>query len=609
MKNHRFGYPILSTHHRLLNHAWEQDPALFGHCFLYTLAAAFYPFLAVLLPRYLLEELTRPAGARLQALALILGIFFLASAILGFCRHYIKGFCIRRFTLLRLNYAGNLCSKLMTIDYRYMEDAHFFDQYEQSFRATQNNGSGIEGNYAKMFEAPSQILTILILVLLIGSRSPLLLLGLALHLYVSFIVQQKGLRYRFDRREELGHQYRRKSYYANTSADFSYGKDIRLYHLADRILAHFDTAIEGYTQIIRQIENRKLLLSLAALCTLLLSDGLTYGILSFQVFRGQISIADYSMYVSAVLSLTQTATIFLTALASFVQDGQYIHDFFRLSDAPLTSSRGNHLAFSSGTLRVEFRDVTFRYPGTDRDVIRHLNLTIEPGERLAIVGINGAGKSTLVKLMTGLFDPTEGQILINGIPTTEFSREALQEMFSVVFQEIHTFAFPLRENVTCSIAPADDNRVIQALTAAGLREKLASLPKGLDQTMLKIIDPDGTEFSGGEAQKLAIARALYKDGRMVIMDEPTSALDALAEKEIYRSFDRLIAGKTAVYISHRLSSTQFCDKIALFNGEGLAEYGTHEELMALQGEYHHMFTVQGKYYQKGASRHENLEQD
>ena len=165
MKNHRFGYPILSTHRRLLKHAWEQDPALFGHCFLYTLAAAFYPFLAVLLPRYLLEELTRPAGARLQALALILGIFFLASALLGFCRHYIKGFCIRRFTLLRLNYAGNLCSKLMTIDYRYMEDAHFFDQYEQSFRATQNNGSGIEGNYAKMFEAPSQILTILILVL------------------------------------------------------------------------------------------------------------------------------------------------------------------------------------------------------------------------------------------------------------------------------------------------------------------------------------------------------------------------------------------------------------------------------------------------------------
>lgn len=609
MHLHPFGYPILSTHRRLLQHAWQQDRALFGYCFLYTLAAAFYPFLAVLVPRYLLAELTRPEGARIQALLVILVVFFSLSSVLGFVQHIIRGHCKYRFTLLRLNYAGELCHKLMTIDYRYMEDAHFFDQYNQSFQAVQNNDNGIEGNYSKMFEAPSQIITILILVLLIGSQSPILLLGLLLHLFISFLVQQQSLRYAFTRREEIGHQYRRQNYYANTSSDFSYGKDIRLYHLADRILAHFSTAIQGYTQIIRQIENRKLLFSLASLCTLLLSDTLTYGILSLQVWQQQITIADYSMYISAILNLTSIATLFLTSLASLVQDGQYIHDFFRLSDASLTAARGNHPAFHSGTLRVEFRDVSFRYPGTDRDVIRHLNLTIEPGERLAIVGINGAGKSTLVKLMIGLFDPTEGQILINGVPTTDFSREALQEMFSVVFQDIHVMAFSLRENVTCQTGASNDQRVLAALQAAGLGEKLASLPKGLDQVMLKIIDPEGTEFSGGESQKLAIARALYKDGRMVIMDEPTSALDALAEKDIYQRFDQLIQHKTAVYISHRLSSTQFCDKIALFNEQGLAEYGTHKELMALHGEYYHMFTVQGRYYQKGSVSHEYLEQD
>lgn len=500
MHIHPFGYPILSTHRRLLRHAWQQDRALFSYCFLYTLAAAFYPFLAVLVPRYLLAELTRPEGARIQALLIILIVFFSLSSVLGFVQHIIRGHCKFRFTLLRLNYTADLCHKLMTIDYQYMEDAHFFDQYNQSFQAVQNNDNGIEGNYSKMFEAPAQIITILILVLLIGGQSPILLLGLLLHLSISFLVQQRSLQYTFTRREEIGHQYRRQSYYANTSSDFSYGKDIRLYHLADRILAHFSAAIQGYTQIIRQIENRKLLFSLASLCTLLLSDALTYGILSLQVWQQQISIADYSMYISAILSLTSVATLFLTSLASFVQDGQYIHDFFRLSDAPLTAARGDHPAFRSGTLRVEFQNVSFRYPGTERDVIRHLNLTIEPGERLAIVGINGAGKSTLVKLMTGLFDPTEGQILIHGIPTTDFSREALQEMFSVVFQDIHVMAFSLRENVTCQTGASNDPRVLAALRAAGLGEKLASLSKGLDQVMLKIIDPEGTEFSAAKAR-------------------------------------------------------------------------------------------------------------
>jgi len=213
----------------------------------------------------------------------------------------------------------------------------------------------------------------------------------------------------------------------------------------------------------------------------------------------------------------------LTALASFVQDGQYVHDFFTFLDSDFYTTGGTREALTSGTLEVEFRDVSFRYPGTDKDIFRHLNLTIHSGERLAVVGVNGAGKSTLVKLMTGLFDPTHGSILINGIPASQFSRKALQQMFSVVFQDVNVLAFTLRENVACVSSEVDDSRVMKALEAAGLSEKINSLSKGLDQTMLKIIDPEGTEFSGGESQKLAIARALYKDGRMVIMDEPTSA--------------------------------------------------------------------------------------
>jgi ABC-type multidrug transport system fused ATPase/permease subunit len=240
--------------------------------------------------------------------------------------------------------------------------------------------------------------------------------------------------------------------------------------------------------------------------------------------------------------------------------------------------------------------MSFKYPNTERYIFKNLDLTIEKGEKLAVVGVNGAGKSTLVKLLTGLFDPTEGEILVNGIPTTSYSRAELFSMFSAVFQDVNTLAYTIRENVACTQHNADDERVLDALKRAGLFEKVEGYEKGLDQMLLKIIDEGGTELSGGEAQKLAIARALYKDANMVVMDEPTAALDALAEAAIYESFNDLIKGKTAIFISHRLASTKFCDNIAFFDGDGLKEYGTHDALMQKCGAYYDMFTVQGKYY-------------
>ena len=242
----------------------------------------------------------------------------------------------------------------------------------------------------------------------------------------------------------------------------------------------------------------------------------------------------------------------------------------------------------------------FRYPGAEKYVFRHLNLTIHKGERLAVVGVNGAGKSTLVKLMTGLYDVTEGEIRINGIPIGEFDKKALYSMFSAVFQDVNILAFTLEENVACRREGIDHGRVEQALERAGLGETVKALPKGVEQMMLKVVEEDGALLSGGQNQKLAIARALYKDAPMVIMDEPTAALDPLAEAEIYENFDSLVKGRTALYISHRLASTRFCDHIAMFDHDGLREYGTHEELMARRGSYYEMFTVQGKYYTQGA---------
>ena len=302
---------------------------------------------------------------------------------------------------------------------------------------------------------------------------------------------------------------------------------------------------------------------------------------------------------AATLSLSLLLKSLSKEVTTILNEADYVHELFVFLDEDFTGAQGTRGPVENETLTVEFRDVLFRYPRGEKNVFENLSLTIREGERLALVGVNGAGKSTLVKLMTGLFRPTEGEIFINGIPIGEFSKKALFSMFSAVFQEVNVLAYTVLENVAAT-DEGDRARAEEALRKAGLWEKVASLPNGLDTVMLKVIDEEGAIFSGGEAQKLAIARALYKDAKMVVMDEPTAALDALAEQEIYERFGELTRGKTALYISHRLASTRFCDRIVLLDGARIAELGTHAELMALRGKYYEMFTVQGKYYTQGA---------
>ena len=245
----------------------------------------------------------------------------------------------------------------------------------------------------------------------------------------------------------------------------------------------------------------------------------------------------------------------------------------------------------------EFRNVSFKYPKAENYALKNLTLKLNAGERLAVVGLNGAGKSTFIKLLLRLYEPTEGEILLNGVNIRDYNKRSYYSVFAPVFQEVELFAFPLAENVSMqSPEKTDRKRAEECLVSAGFGDKLAELPNGVDTEILKIIHDDGVDLSGGEKQKLALARALYKGSPVVVLDEPTAALDAIAESKLYNDFDRLIGGKTAVYISHRLSSTQFCSNIALFKDGTLCEYGTHESLLEKDGAYAELFRLQAQYY-------------
>ncbi|MCE5236582.1 MAG: ABC transporter ATP-binding protein/permease [Eubacteriales bacterium] len=589
------GYPLFKVVTRLLKNTAREDGGLYGLFAVYTLTAGCYPFFAVALPKFVIGAITDGGENAVRTILLIALLYFLSSALFNYLKSFSDGHAQPRITMLRMEYVRKLFEKLLRSDYKYMEDATFFERNGKALDATGGNNNGIELMLHLLFETPAVVLTILALSAFIGLMDVLVLFGLILNIAATVWVSNRTHLYRYSLREPIVHAERRRDYYRRTAGDFAAGKDIRLYGLKERILANYDREIEAYTALIKKIAAREYALGFLGLFALLLSDALTYGILIHKTVNGM-SIADFSMYIMAAASLSVLMKTLAENAAKLYSEGQYVYDYFEFLDTDLNPQSGTAEAVKDGTLRVEFKNMSFKYPGTERCIFKNLNLTVEKGEKLAVVGVNGAGKSTLVKLLMGLFDPTEGEILLNGLPTTAYARAALFSMFSAVFQEVNTFAYTLSENVSCSTKAVNEARVRSALKRAGLLEKAEGYEKGLDQMLLKVIDEHGTELSGGEAQKLAIARALYKNANMVVMDEPTAALDALAEAAVYENFNDLIENKTAIFISHRLASTKFCDRIAFFDGDGLKEYGTHAALMEKRGAYYEMFTVQGKYY-------------
>lgn len=591
-------YKTLPMVKRLMVNTAERDKKQFGRIAVFTIAAAIYPFLGVFLPKIaigILEQNKKDAG---KTLLLAMAVYFVVAGILGFTVSYLRQVISVHNMRIRIRYLGDTFRKLTTMDYKYTENAKFFEKNERALNAANNNEEGIEGVSNRLFQLPAKIITIVGMFVLAGTLNPWILLVLILHVFVTMWVSRMSHNYSYSKKEEEAKASRKINYYYRTTHDFSFGKDIRIYNFRDRILKNYQEEIKALTVLRGKIAGREYLLGFAGIFTLLLTNVVMYGILIYQAYYGM-PISSFTMYISTITTLMASMLELGTDVTFVINQGQYVGDFFRLMDESLIDEGGS-VTKPNETLEIVFDHVSFHYPNTDTNVFTDLNFTIHKGERLAIVGVNGAGKSTLVKLMTGLFEPTEGHIYINGTDIGNYRKKELYSLYSAVFQDVNILAFTLRENVACKSEHVDDERVKNALEKVGLWKKVESFEKGLDQMMLKVIDENGTDFSGGERQKLSIARGLYKDAPMVIMDEPTAALDALAEAEIYENFSSLVEGKTAVYISHRLASTRFCDKIALFDHDGLKEYGTHDELMERHGSYYEMFTVQGKYYQEEA---------
>lgn len=326
--------------------------------------------------------------------------------------------------------------------------------------------------------------------------------------------------------------------------------------------------------------------------------GAAYLYVCLKAWSGAFGVGYVAQYVGAMTSLVGGLSVLLESTGFLQANVPYLRSVFRFLDMPDEMYKGSLTVEkrSDREYEVEFRHVGFRYPGNDTWVLRDVNLKFQIGERLAVVGPNGSGKTTLIKLLCRLYDPTEGEILLNGINIQKYKYEEYLDIFSVVFQDFQLLAMPFGQNVAGRVS-YDAGRVRDALERAGLKERLSSLSKGLDTCIYREFDKEGVEISGGEAQKIAIARALYKDAPFIILDEPTAALDPIAEAEVYAGFDTLISDRTAIYISHRLSSCKFCDRIAVFDQGSIVQSGTHDELVGdTHGKYYKLWQAQAQYY-------------
>ena len=328
--------------------------------------------------------------------------------------------------------------------------------------------------------------------------------------------------------------------------------------------------------------------------------GIAYIYLINMALNEGLSVSEFLLYFTAVTTFTSWVMGILQEMSALHKESLDISRLREFLDypEPFKFENGEEIP-AAENYELKLVNVSFRYPGAETDTIHGLNLTVRPGEKLAIVGLNGAGKTTLVKLLCGLIDPTEGAVLLNGKDIRDFNRKSYYDLFSAVFQEFSVLDVTVAEQIAQTTVNIDYDKIADCVEKAGLTSTIEKLPKGLETHIGREVHLDGVLFSGGQTQRLMLARALYKNGPILLLDEPTAALDPIAENDIYMKYSEMTSGKTSLFISHRLASTRFCDRIIFVADGGIKEEGTHESLLALGGEYANLFEVQSRYYQEG----------
>ena len=599
-------------------------------CVLIIIINCVIPVITAFLPKVVIEKITE--GAEIKKVLIITAILTGTLAVLMAAQEFLDRMIYWHKYKMNAYFLRLITKKGLTTDYKNQEKEHFRKLQSEAFGSCNGNYSYYAQTYDAVVLFFSNLLGFMAFGGILVTVNPLLIIFLGGTTVISFLLNRKIIKWtKKTNAEKVGYE-QKMMYIINASEDMQAAKDIRLYNMSVWLNRVYDDNMRGLLGWYRRYTAKLFGVSAVDGVLTLVREGVTYLVLLIMVFNGKISVADFvllfnvvagfSAWLSSILGEINNLDRLNLAMNRFRSYLEYSENYKREGGVvPENLDKPKEIRLENVCFRYEESETNAENEAGEgnitggektaddgnaddrgrRNILNNFSLTIEPGEHLAIVGLNGAGKTTLVKLICGLTEPDEGSVSYDGTDVREYNRDEYYRLFGAVFQDCSVLPVTIEEIVGEDTAEnVDAKRVEECLRQAGLWEKISSLEKGLKTLYDHSFWDDGVGFSGGETQKLLLARALYRQAPVIILDEPTAALDPLAENRLYETYDELMKGKTTIFISHRLASTRFCSRILLIDGGKVCESGTHEELLAKKGKYYEMFETQAKYYRENS---------
>lgn len=577
---------------------WKVSPAYVLLILLNGLIGGGKIILNMVLPMFLIDELT---GGRDVKKLILFGTCIVANnVIMTFITDSLQKYRDVKDEWVQNVMVEKLGERIMNLEYSYLENTYYLDLKERAIFAVQNQ-SAIVAIITLIANTVQGVITLAGLMVILFTLGPVLMTAIAIGVVLMILIVKAASGTMVALMNRIIPINRIFGYYAGVAADKPAQKDLRLYHMdklvTEKIRQSNETTCDEF-----DVANRKMGLANGAngVITEFIS-AFTYGYVGIRtisdMFGSRITLGSLTMYVSSAITFSSTIIQFGENLIGLWQNSQFLVPYQEFMALKEETIEDGGVPMDDIVETLEFRNVSFTYPKAEKPVLKNVSFAVKKGEKISIVGLNGAGKSTLVKLICRMYKADSGEILVNGRDIYDYDYLSYMNVISAVFQDYKLFNFTIEENISCRESGADENRVNYLIDEVGMREKIDTLPEGIHSRFGKEYDEDGVELSGGQGQKIAIARALYKKASMVILDEPASALDPIAESEIYEKFNSLVEDKTAIYISHRMSSSVFCDRILIIDGGTVSDFDTHENLMKKTDSlYYKLFTSQAENY-------------
>ncbi len=591
-------YGIFQNVSWMVKIAWKVRKRVLLVCVLTAFVEVAYSLAQLYIAPEILELVEQHASLG-DLLATIL--FFTAALFITLgMKEYLSAYAMFPRIDVRSAIIGMIAHKCNTTSFPNTLKADFIKLREKAHNASGGNQSATEYVWEGLTNLLKNIGGFLVYLTILSHLNITLMLIVIATCFVGFLVSKNTSNWMYQHRDDESVYYAKKAYIRIKSESVILAKDIRIFGLQNWLNELLDNVHDVYLSFRLKVEKKWVVANITEAALTMARNGIAYVYLVNMALNEGLSVAEFILYFTAVSTFTTWVMGILRDVTRLHKDSldiSSVREFIEYPE-PFKFENGDDI-LSASSYELKLENVSFRYPGAEEDTLHNVNLVIRPGEKLAIVGLNGAGKTTLVKLLCGLFDPTEGSVLLNGNDIRAFNRKQYYELFSAVFQEFSILDATVAENIAQVTTNIDYEKVKRCLELAGLTKAIDELPNGLDTHIGREVFLDGVLFSGGQTQRLMLARALYKDGPILMLDEPTAALDPIAENDIYMKYNDMTNCKTSVFISHRLASTRFCDRIIFIANGNIAEEGTHESLLSLGGEYAKLFDIQSRYYQEG----------